>query len=76
MNKKCLGRVGSKHWLSKCLIVRGVVINLVDNLHKGDKGKAPNCIKKPTTLWGFLALGGSRERNKYSDNFILHHHSK
>ncbi|CAN4127009.1 unnamed protein product [Withania somnifera] len=56
VNQKSLGRAGSKRWLGKRPVVRGVVMN----------------PKKPTTPWGYPALGRrSRKRNKYSDNLIL-----
>jgi len=51
-----LGRAGSKHWLSKCPIVRGVVINLVDNPHRGVEGRALNCIKNLQPCGVFLHL--------------------
>ncbi|KAL5582827.1 hypothetical protein UlMin_015269 [Ulmus minor] len=62
MNQKSLGRAGSKCWLGKHHVVRGVVMN-------------PK--KKPATPRGYPALGRrSKKRNKYIDNLILHHHSK
>ncbi|KAI5654159.1 hypothetical protein M9H77_31346 [Catharanthus roseus] len=67
VNKKSLGRVGSKR----------VVMNLVDHPHGDGEGRAPIGREKPTTPWGYPALGKrSRKRNKYSDNLILRHHSK
>ncbi|CAN4128520.1 unnamed protein product [Withania somnifera] len=61
VNQKSLGRAGSKRWLGKRPVVRGVVMN----------------PKKPTTPWGYPALGRrSRKRNKYSDNLILRRRSK
>ncbi|KAK4718069.1 hypothetical protein R3W88_016407 [Solanum pinnatisectum] len=66
VNQKSLGRVRSKHWLGKRLPSRG-----------GGEGRAPIGRKKPTTPWGYPALGRrSRKRNKYSDNLILHRRSK
>ncbi|KAG5629811.1 hypothetical protein H5410_001528 [Solanum commersonii] len=39
---------------------------------RGGEGRAPIGRKKPTTPWGYPALGRrSRKRNKYSDNLIL-----
>ncbi|CAN6487234.1 unnamed protein product [Victoria cruziana] len=71
-NKKSLGRSGSKCWLGKRPIVRGVVMNPVDHSHGGGKGRAPIDRKKPTTPWGYPALGRrSKKRNKYSDIFIF-----
>ncbi|KAH0458625.1 hypothetical protein IEQ34_011439 [Dendrobium chrysotoxum] len=74
VNQKSLGRAGSKCWLGKCPVVRGVVMNPVDHPHGGGEGRAPIGRKKPTTPWGYPALGRrSRKRNKYSDSFILRH---
>ncbi|KAD6453320.1 hypothetical protein E3N88_08025 [Mikania micrantha] len=77
VNQKSLGRVGSKRWLGKRPVVRGVVMNPVDHPHGGGEGRAPSGRKKPTTPWGYLALGKrNRKRNKYSDNLILRRRSK
>uniref|UniRef100_A0A0E0D3W3 Large ribosomal subunit protein uL2 C-terminal domain-containing protein n=2 Tax=Oryza TaxID=4527 RepID=A0A0E0D3W3_9ORYZ len=72
VNQKSLGRAGSKCWLGKRPVVRGVVMNPVDHPHGGGEGKAPIGRKKPTTPWGYPALGRrTRKRKKYSDSFIL-----
>ncbi|KAB5537838.1 hypothetical protein DKX38_015371 [Salix brachista] len=77
VNQKSLGRAGSKCWLGKHPVVRGVVMNLVDHPHGGGEGRAPIGRKKPATPWGYPALGRrSRKRNKYSDNLILRRRSK
>jgi len=77
VNQKSLGRAGSKRWLGKRPIVRGVVMNPVDHPHGGGEGRAPIGRKKPVTPWGYPALGRrSRKRNKYSDNLILRRRSK
>ncbi|KAL6496088.1 50S ribosomal protein [Orobanche hederae] len=69
---KSLGRAGSKRWLGKRPVVRGVVMNPVDHPHGGGEGRAPIGRKKPITPWGYPALGRrSRKRNKYSDNLIV-----
>nr|YP_009860305.1 ribosomal protein L2 [Osyris wightiana]QKV09645.1 ribosomal protein L2 [Osyris wightiana] len=76
VNQKSLGRAGSKCWLGKRPVVRGVVMNPVDHPHGGGEGRAPIGRKKPTTPWGYPALGRrSRKRNKYSDNLILRRRS-
>ena len=76
VNQKSLGRAGSKCWLGKRPIVR-VVMNPVDHPHGSGEGRAPIGRKKPTTPWGYPALGRrSRKRNKYSDNLILRCRSK
>nr|YP_009748508.1 ribosomal protein L2 [Vanilla madagascariensis]YP_009748521.1 ribosomal protein L2 [Vanilla madagascariensis]QII90188.1 ribosomal protein L2 [Vanilla madagascariensis]QII90201.1 ribosomal protein L2 [Vanilla madagascariensis] len=72
VKQKSLGRAGSKRWLGKRPIVRGVVMNSVDHPHGGGEGRSPIGRKKPTTPWGYPALGRrSRKRNKYSDTLIL-----
>nr|YP_009413652.1 ribosomal protein L2 [Pityopus californicus]ASN79025.1 ribosomal protein L2 [Pityopus californicus] len=72
LNQKSLGKAGSKRWLGKRPVVRGVVMNPVDHPHGGGTGKASIGRKKPTTPWGYPTLGRrSRKKNKYSDNFIL-----
>nr|YP_009319262.1 ribosomal protein L2 [Miconia dodecandra]YP_009319284.1 ribosomal protein L2 [Miconia dodecandra]UTM99687.1 ribosomal protein L2 [Phyllagathis sp. Lin655]APA18329.1 ribosomal protein L2 [Miconia dodecandra]APA18330.1 ribosomal protein L2 [Miconia dodecandra]UTM99709.1 ribosomal protein L2 [Phyllagathis sp. Lin655] len=77
VNQKSLGRAGSKCWLGKRPVVRGVVMNPVDHPHGGGEGRAPIGRKKPATPWGYPALGRrSRKRNKYSDNLILRRPSK
>ncbi|KAF4396306.1 hypothetical protein F8388_019852 [Cannabis sativa] len=77
VNQKSLGRAGSKCWLGKCPVVKGVVMNPVDHPHGGGEGRAPIGRKKPSTPWGYPALGRrSRKRNKYSDNLILRRRSK
>nr|YP_009500614.1 ribosomal protein L2 [Plagiorhegma dubium]YP_009500635.1 ribosomal protein L2 [Plagiorhegma dubium]AWT58334.1 ribosomal protein L2 [Plagiorhegma dubium]AWT58355.1 ribosomal protein L2 [Plagiorhegma dubium]QBZ77682.1 ribosomal protein L2 [Plagiorhegma dubium]QBZ77704.1 ribosomal protein L2 [Plagiorhegma dubium] len=77
VNQKSLGRAGSKRWLGKRPVVRGVVMNPVDHPHGGGEGRAPIGRKKPTTPWGYPALGRrSRKRNKYSDSLILRRRSK
>nr|YP_009461074.1 ribosomal protein L2 [Lamium album]YP_009461098.1 ribosomal protein L2 [Lamium album]YP_010254267.1 ribosomal protein L2 [Phlomoides younghusbandii]YP_010254290.1 ribosomal protein L2 [Phlomoides younghusbandii]YP_010254367.1 ribosomal protein L2 [Phlomoides betonicoides]YP_010254391.1 ribosomal protein L2 [Phlomoides betonicoides]YP_010520162.1 ribosomal protein L2 [Phlomoides kirghisorum]YP_010520184.1 ribosomal protein L2 [Phlomoides kirghisorum]YP_011011281.1 ribosomal protein L2 [Ph len=76
-NQKSLGRAGSKRWLGKRPVVRGVVMNPVDHPHGGGEGRAPIGRKKPTTPWGYPALGRrSRKRNKYSANLIVRRRSK
>nr|YP_010691019.1 ribosomal protein L2 [Vatica bantamensis]YP_010691036.1 ribosomal protein L2 [Vatica bantamensis]WBU93120.1 ribosomal protein L2 [Vatica bantamensis]WBU93137.1 ribosomal protein L2 [Vatica bantamensis] len=77
VNQKSLGRAGSKRWLGKRPVVRGVVMNPVDHPHGGGEGRAPIGRKKPVTPWGYPTLGRrSRKRNKYSDNLILRRRSK
>nr|UGV24085.1 ribosomal protein L2 [Wikstroemia indica]UGV24163.1 ribosomal protein L2 [Wikstroemia nutans] len=77
VNQKSLGRAGSKCWLGKRPVVRGVVMNPVDHPHGGGEGRAPIGRKKPATPWGYPALGRrSRKRNKYSDNLILRRRRK
>nr|QCW94693.1 ribosomal protein L2 [Larrea tridentata]QCW94711.1 ribosomal protein L2 [Larrea tridentata] len=77
VNQKSLDRAGSKCWLGKRPVVRGVVMNPVDHPHGGGEGRAPIGRKKPATPWGYPALGRrSRKRNKYSDNLILRRRSK
>jgi len=71
-NQKSLGRAGSKCWLGRRPIVRGVGMHAVDHPHGGGEGRAPIGRKKPTTPWGYPALGRrTRKRKKYSDSFIL-----
>nr|YP_009413564.1 ribosomal protein L2 [Allotropa virgata]ASN78870.1 ribosomal protein L2 [Allotropa virgata]ASN78893.1 ribosomal protein L2 [Allotropa virgata] len=72
LNQKSLRKAGSKRWLGKRPVVRGVVMNPVDHPHGGGTGKSPIGRKKPTTPWGYPTLGRrSRKKNKYSDNLIL-----
>nr|ANP26254.1 ribosomal protein L2 [Monotropa hypopitys] len=72
LNRKSLGKAGSKRWLGKRPVVRGVVMNPVDHPHGGGTGKSPIGRKEPTTPWGYPTLGRrSRKKNKYSDNLIL-----
>nr|QWZ47391.1 ribosomal protein L2 [Drosera peltata] len=74
---KSLGKAGSKRWLGKRPVVRGVVMNPIDHPHGGGEGKSPIGRKKPTTPWGYPALGKrTRKRNRYSDSLILRRRSK
>nr|YP_010473972.1 ribosomal protein L2 [Corydalis brevirostrata]UVH68185.1 ribosomal protein L2 [Corydalis brevirostrata]DBA09186.1 TPA_asm: ribosomal protein L2 [Corydalis capnoides] len=75
--KSLMRRAGSKRWLGKRPVVRGVVMNPVDHPHGGGEGRAPIGRKHPTTPWGYPALGRrSRKQNKYSDSFILRRRTK
>jgi ribosomal protein L2 len=77
VRRKDLGRAGSKRWLGKRPVVRGVVMNPVDHPHGGGEGRAPIGRKQPATPWGYPALGRrTRKRKKYSDNLILRRRSK
>ncbi|XP_019246299.1 PREDICTED: uncharacterized protein LOC109225946 [Nicotiana attenuata] len=40
VNQKSLGKAGSKRWLGKRPVVRGVVMNPVDHPHGGGEGRA------------------------------------
>ncbi|XLT43709.1 hypothetical protein HN873_036313, partial [Arachis hypogaea] len=53
---KTLGRAGSKCWLGKRPIVRGVVMNPVDHPHGGGEGRAPISRKNPQLLGVILHL--------------------
>nr|YP_010154108.1 ribosomal protein L2 [Corydalis davidii]QQW51941.1 ribosomal protein L2 [Corydalis davidii] len=75
--KSLMRRAGSKRWLGKRPVVRGVVMNPVDHPHGGGEGRAPIGRKHPTTPWGYPALGRrSRKQNKYSDSCILRRRTK
>uniref|UniRef100_A0A0K1ZXD9 Large ribosomal subunit protein uL2c n=1 Tax=Goodenia decursiva TaxID=1161802 RepID=A0A0K1ZXD9_9ASTR len=77
VNQKSLGRAGSKRWLGKRPVVRGVVMNAVDHPHGGGEGKSPIGRKKPTTPWGYPTLGKrTRKINKYNKNLILRRRSQ
>ncbi|WZZ41581.1 hypothetical protein YC2023_037840 [Brassica napus] len=77
LSAKSLGRAGSKCWLGKRPVVRGVVMNPVDHPHGGGEGRAPIGRKKPVTPWGYPALGRrTRKRKKYSETLILRRRSK
>nr|WDD58056.1 ribosomal protein L2 [Haplothismia exannulata] len=70
--KKKNRKAGSKRWLGKRPVVRGVVMNPVDHPHGGGEGRSPIGRKKPVTPWGYPALGKrSRKDKKYSNYFIL-----
>nr|YP_009973441.1 ribosomal protein L2 [Halophila beccarii]YP_009973458.1 ribosomal protein L2 [Halophila beccarii]QNH92892.1 ribosomal protein L2 [Halophila beccarii]QNH92909.1 ribosomal protein L2 [Halophila beccarii] len=70
--QKSLGKAGSKSWLGKRPVVRGVAMNAVDHPHGGGQGKAPVGRDRPTTPWGHPTLGKrTRKRKKYSDSLIL-----
>ncbi|KAM0932027.1 putative ribosomal protein L2 [Dioscorea sansibarensis] len=56
VNQKSLGRAGSKCWLGKRPVVRGVVMNPVDHPHGGGEGRAPMVEKNPQPLGVILRL--------------------
>nr|AKZ30589.1 ribosomal protein L2 [Goodenia drummondii] len=77
VKQKSLGRAGSKRWLGKRPVVRGVVMNAVDHPHGGGEGKSPIGRKKPTTPWGYPTLGKrTRKINKYNKNLIIRRRSQ
>ncbi|CAI9277891.1 unnamed protein product [Lactuca saligna] len=77
VNQKNLSSVGSKCWLGKRPVVRGVVMNPIDHPHRGGEGRAQIGRKQPTTPWGYPILRKrSKKRNKCSDNLILRRRSK
>nr|YP_010974663.1 ribosomal protein L2 [Amyema quandang]WNR57116.1 ribosomal protein L2 [Amyema quandang]WNR57178.1 ribosomal protein L2 [Amyema quandang]WNR57240.1 ribosomal protein L2 [Amyema quandang] len=77
LNPRMVGKAGYKRWLGKRPVVRGIVMNPVDHPHGGGEGKSPIGRKKPTTPWGYPALGRkSRKKKKYSDNLIIHRRTK
>jgi len=72
VNRKNLGRAGSKCWIGKRPIVRGIVMNPVNHPYGDGEGRAPIGSKKPVTPWSFLALGRrSRRRKKYNEFMII-----
>jgi large subunit ribosomal protein L2 len=67
-----MAKAGSKRWLGKRPIVRGVVMNAADHPHGGGEGRAPIGRKRPLTPWGRPTLGTkSRTPHKYSEHLIL-----
>nr|UTS56966.1 ribosomal protein L2 [Schizaea tenella] len=72
INKKGLGKAGSRRRLGKRPIVRGTAMNPVDHPHGGGEGRTPIGRKKPSTPWGHVALGRrSRKIKRYSNPLIL-----
>ncbi|MBA0797977.1 hypothetical protein Gohar_008618, partial [Gossypium harknessii] len=47
---------GSKYWLGKHPVVKGVVMNLVDHPHGGGEGRAPIGRKNPQPFGVILHL--------------------
>ncbi|KAG4914348.1 hypothetical protein JHK87_051905 [Glycine soja] len=64
VNQKNLGRAGSKCWLGKRPVVRGVVMNPVDHPHGGGEGRAPIGRKNPQLLGVFLHLEEEVEKGR------------
>ncbi|MBA0856488.1 hypothetical protein Goshw_029250 [Gossypium schwendimanii] len=54
--EKSLDRVGSKCWLGKHPVVKGVVMNPVDHPHGGGEGRAPIGRKNLQPFWVILYL--------------------
>ncbi|KAL5722148.1 60S ribosomal protein L2 [Ranunculus cassubicifolius] len=62
VNQKSLGRAGSKRWLGKRPVVRGVVMNPVDHPHGVVKGGPPLVEKNPQPLGVILRLEDEVEK--------------
>ncbi|KAK7847307.1 50s ribosomal protein l2 [Quercus suber] len=57
VNQKSLGRAGSKCWLGKRPVVRGVVMNPIDHPHGGGEGKAligRKNLNRTMRVWKFI----------------------
>nr|YP_010451545.1 ribosomal protein L2 [Schizaea pusilla]UTV01464.1 ribosomal protein L2 [Schizaea pusilla] len=75
INKKSLGKAGSRRRLGRRPIVRGTAMNPVDHPHGGGEGRTPIGREKPSTPWGRAALGKkSRRTKRYSNPLILRRH--
>lgn len=69
-NNITLGKAGRSRWLGKRPRVRGVAMNPVDHPMGGGEGKASG--GHPRSRKGLLAKGKkTRNRNKYSNKYIL-----
>jgi large subunit ribosomal protein L2 len=67
-----MGKAGRNRWLGYRPRVRGIAMNACDHPHGGGEGRSPIGRSKPYTPWGKPALGVlTRQRNKYSDVFII-----
>nr|YP_009424080.1 ribosomal protein L2 [Schizaea elegans]APT65979.1 ribosomal protein L2 [Schizaea elegans] len=72
INKKGLGKAGSRRRLGERPTVRGAAKNPVDHPHGGGEGRTPIGREKPLTPWGHAALGRrSRRIKRYSNPLIL-----
>ncbi|KAL2903954.1 50S ribosomal protein L2 chloroplastic [Bienertia sinuspersici] len=68
VNQKRLGRAGSRSWLGKCHVVRGILMKPVHHPHGGGEERAPIGRKNPTTPWGILYL---KEETDKGLNIVL-----
>jgi len=64
VNWKNLGKAGSKCWLGKHPIVRGVVMNPIHHPHGVVKGGPPLVEKNPQLLGVFLHLEEEVEKGR------------
>jgi large subunit ribosomal protein L2 len=72
-----IGKAGRNRWKGKRPISRGVVRNPVDHPHGGGEGKHPQGNPHPVSPWGQKSKGlKTRNRRKYSNNFILKRRTK
>nr|YP_010471659.1 ribosomal protein L2 [Didymoplexis pallens]UVG41016.1 ribosomal protein L2 [Didymoplexis pallens] len=71
IKKKKLDKAGSKRWLGRRPVVRGTAMNPIDHPHGGGEGRTPIGRKKPTTPWGYPALGNRSRKSKKSMNVFL-----
>jgi len=70
VNQKSLGRAGSKRWLGKRPVVRGVVMNPVDHPHGGGEGRTSGG-RHPSTPWGVPTKGYKTRKNQRTNDLII-----
>ncbi|KAL2943772.1 50S ribosomal protein L2 chloroplastic [Bienertia sinuspersici] len=75
VNQKRLGRTGSKRWLGKRPIIRGVFMKLIDHPHGGGEERAQLVEKTPQPLWVILYLEEEVEKGINSENSIICRHT-
>lgn len=66
-NRK-IGRAGSKRWMGRRPVVRGVAMNSVDHPHGGGRGKSKGRISQ--TPWGMPCKGYRTRKNERTDKYI------
>ncbi len=68
---RILGKAGIKRRMGIRPTVRGVAQNPHSHPHGGGEGRSSVGLKYPKTPWGKKAVGKTRKRVKYSDEFII-----
>ena len=68
---RVLGKAGASRRLGKRPKVRGVAMDPGSHPHGGGEGRTGIGLKYPKTYAGKKAVGKTREKKKYSDQFII-----
>lgn len=66
-----IGTAGRARRMGRRPVVRGVAQNPRSHPHGGGEGRSGVGLKSPKTYTGRVAVGNTRQKNKFSDKYIL-----